>query len=120
MYPLQPDQREFFCIVKKVNDARNHESAAAHLLRDAGYVAQWAARSQQAARSGRRHRRQHTGLHVRGGWPTRVRTTTVRTTRRRLRRRRRARAVVERGELRARSELWPPREQPPDVIEDVD
>ena len=40
MYPLQPDQREFFCIVKKVNDARNHESAAAHLLRDAGYVAQ--------------------------------------------------------------------------------
>jgi hypothetical protein len=49
-----------------------------------------------------------------------VRTTTVRTTRRRLRRRRRARAAVERGELRARSELWPPREQPPDVIEDVD
>ena len=43
MYPLQPDQREFFCIVKKVNDARNHESAAAHLLRDAEYVAQWAA-----------------------------------------------------------------------------
>ena len=29
-------------------------------------------------------------------------------------------AVVERGELRARSELWPPREQPPDVIDDVD
>jgi hypothetical protein len=29
VYPLQPDQREFFCIVKKVNDARNHESAAA-------------------------------------------------------------------------------------------
>ena len=25
VYPLQPDQREFFCIVKKVNDARNHE-----------------------------------------------------------------------------------------------
>ena len=49
VYPLQPDQREFFCIVKKVNDARNHVSAAAHLLRDAGYVAQWAARSQQAA-----------------------------------------------------------------------
>ena len=49
MYPLHPDQREFFCIVKKVNDARNHESAAAHLLRDAEYVAQWAARSQQAA-----------------------------------------------------------------------
>ena len=40
MYPLQPDQREFFCIVKMVNDARNHESAAAHLLRDAEYVAQ--------------------------------------------------------------------------------
>ena len=49
VYPLQLDQREFFCIVKKVNDARNHESAAAHLLRDAEYVAQWAARSQQAA-----------------------------------------------------------------------
>lgn len=49
VYPLHPDQREFFCIVKKVNDARNHESAAAHLLRDAEYVAQWAARSQQAA-----------------------------------------------------------------------
>ena len=49
VYPLQPDQREFFCIVKKVNDARNHVSAAAHLLRDAEYVAQWAARSQQAA-----------------------------------------------------------------------
>jgi hypothetical protein len=31
VYPLQPDQREFFCIVKKVNDARNHESAAAWL-----------------------------------------------------------------------------------------
>ena len=53
MYPLQPDQREFFCIVKKVNDARNHESAAAHLLRDAEYVAQWAARSQQAAEADR-------------------------------------------------------------------
>ena len=53
VYPLQPDQREFFCIVKKVNDARNHESAAAHLLRDAEYVAQW----QHAAS---RRRRQET------------------------------------------------------------
>ena len=37
----QSDKREIAMeIVKMVNDARNHESAAAHLLRDAGYVAQ--------------------------------------------------------------------------------
>ena len=120
VYPLQPDQREFFCIVKKVNDARNHESAAAHLLRDAGYVAQVgstqpAGGTQRAAAQEAAHRAS------RARWvadesedddseddvPTPEEEEE-------------ARAAVERGELRARSELWPPREQPPDVIEDVD
>ena len=128
MYPLQPDQREFFCIVKKVNDARNHESgyaktAAAHLLRDAECVAQWAARSQQAAEA----ETQRAAAQVAARRASRARWAAdasedddseddVPTPEEEEE----ARAAVERGELRARSELWPPREQPPDVIEDVD
>ena len=59
VYPLHPDTREFYSIIKKVSDARRHESsyaktAAAHLQRDDEHVKLWAARKQQAAEAARR------------------------------------------------------------------
>jgi len=127
-YPLHPDQREFFCIVKKVNDARTHESgyaktAAAHLLRDAEAVAQWAARRQQAAETeSQRAVAQAAALRAQrviwaaeaddsedseDGEPTADEEV-------------RARAALAREEQRAACSELCQREQPPDVIEDAD
>ena len=128
VYPLHPDTREFFTIIKKVSDARTHESgyaktAAAHLLRDAEAVAQWAARRQHAAETeSRRAAAQAAAFRAqRAMWATEAddsedsedgEPTADEEAR--------ARAAVAREEqCAARSEPCQ-REQPPDVIEDAD